>query len=109
MFLEMPKSLVCPVAYLINQVPNWQDFESIYINSSVYDGIKENSLFKLDDNMWLKKENKAQGEYSPSLSYRLRQISFDLWIVEWIEYNGIRKYFTSKPIGSVYISYEHAA
>ncbi len=88
------------IPQLIETVPNWKNLDSIFVNPSAYENLQRDSSFEQDSSIWSRENIEIAGKDYPSLSYQLRQIRFDLWIVEWIEFDGTRQYFDSNPIGS---------
>ena len=88
------------ILQLVEENPNWKNLNSITINFSAYEKIKRDSSFKQEGSVWTRDEVEIAGKCYPQLSYELKQIRFDLWMVEWIEFDGTRQYFTSNPIGS---------
>lgn len=110
MFLILPSNRISLVDYLIEKVPNWKSLSSIYISSFAYEGMTKVPLLKQNGSIWTREEvDEENGKYYPPLSFKLKQIRFDEWIVEWIEYDGTRQYFTSNPIGSVCITFKRVA
>ena len=82
-FLSLPKHLPQSsfVDFIIKSFPDWKELNSIYIEGSAYEIIKD---FKCCE---------------------LKQIKLGLWEVLWLERNGNRHYFSNKSYGrSVYIS-----
>lgn len=109
--LTLPSDRFFLIDYLIEKVPNWKSISSIYISSSAYERISKDLYLKQNGSVYSREEVIVEdtGKYYPSLSFSLKQIRFDEWIVEWIEYDGTCQYFTHNPIGSVSITYEHLA
>jgi len=98
MFLNFPINRINSINYLIEQLPNWKEFDAIFVSPP-------NGL---TDNIWTDTEvsNEDFGKYLPSLSCGLKQIKFDMWAIEWIEFDGWRKHFSTNPTGkSAYVSY----
>ena len=94
-----------PIVQLIEANPNWKDLTSITVNFSAYENLKKDSSFVQDSSVWTRGEIEIAGKGYPSLSYQLKQIRFDLWMVEWIELDGTRQYFDSNPLGcSIHIA-----
>lgn len=108
--LTLPIDRFFLIDYLIEKVPNWKALPSIYIDSFAYERILNDPYLKQNDSVYSREEVIVEdtGKYYPSLSFSLKQIRFDEWIVEWIEYDGTRQYFTANPIGSLYITYNAA-
>ena len=104
MFLTFPINRINSVSYLIEQIPNWKELDAIFISAL--------SNFETNDDIWTSKEvsNEASDEYLLSMSCGLKKIRFDMWTIDWIEFDGCRKYFSSSPLGkSAYISYAKVA
>lgn len=89
-----------PILQLIEENPNWKTLDAIFVNFSAYQKILKDSSFNQNSCIWHRENLEIAGKEYPSLSYQLRQIRFDLWIVEWIEFDGTRQYFDSNPLGS---------
>ena len=82
-FLSLPKHLSPSsfVDFITKSFPDWKELNSIYIEGSAYEILKE---FKCCE---------------------LKQIKLGLWEVTCLVHGGKRHYFPNKPYGrSVYIS-----
>jgi len=109
MFLTLSGNCSSLVDHLIEQTPNWKSLSSISMNTFAYEQMKNDPYLKQNDSIWSREELVIDGKYYPSLSYEVKQISIDLWVIEWIEYDGSRHYFTKNPIGSAHITYNAAS
>lgn len=84
-FLSLPKHLSQSsfVDFIIKALPEWQELNSIYVEGSAYEILKDFECCQL------------------------KEIKLGLWEVLWLEHNGNnRHYFSNKPYGgrTVYIS-----
>lgn len=100
--MSLAASRFCSIDFLNEQIPNWKALDSIFISNSIRTEMEQNPFFKQDGNIWTREELSDQnaGKYYPRLSYELRQIRCDLWMIQWIELDGSRRYFTSNPVGN---------
>ena len=102
MFLTLPIEQINSISYLIEQIPNWKNLDAIFISN----------LNDFKDDVWTDKEvsNEDSCEYLPQISCGLKQIRFDLWAIEWIDFDGWRKHFSTNPLGkSAYVTYGDVA
>ena len=83
-FLSLPKHLPPSsfVDFIIKAFPEWKELNSIYVEGSAYEILKDCNF------------------------YKLKEVKLGLWEVLWLEHNGIRHHFSNKPYGgkTVYIS-----